>query len=92
MSSFRFPLGETVVEKEVCERVVEVRVVRKDAVVLVGVGVLPEQNIRLLQRRTVIMKKAKVNFGSCLACKYSRKQDIKYQFDLVKNYFICGFT
>ena len=52
MNSFGFPLGETVVEKEVCERVVEVRVVGEDGVVLVGVGVLPEQDVRLLQRRT----------------------------------------
>ena len=58
MNSFGFPFGETVVEKEVCERVVEVRVVGEDGVVLVGVGVLPEQDVRLLQRRTVIMKNA----------------------------------
>ena len=60
VNSFRFPLGETVVEKEVGERVVEVHVVRSDGVVLVGVGLLTEQNIRLLQCRTVIMRKAKL--------------------------------
>ena len=59
--SFGLPLGEAVVEEEVGEGVVEVRVVREDGVVLVRVGVLPEQDIGLLQGSTEMIKK--FNFG-----------------------------
>ena len=52
-TSFCLPLCEAVVEKEVRERVVEVRVVGADAVVLVRVRVLTEQDVGLLQRSTV---------------------------------------
>ena len=55
--SFGLPLGEAVVEEEVGEGVVEVRVVREDGVVLVRVGVLPEQDIGLLQGSTEMIKK-----------------------------------
>ena len=49
LSLFLLPLPEAVVEEEVGERVVEVLVVGADAVVLVGVGLLPEEDVLLLQ-------------------------------------------
>ena len=56
-ASFCLPLCKAVVEEEVGERVVEVRVVGADAVVLVRVGVLTEQDVGLLQCSTETMKR-----------------------------------